>query len=45
LEPFAEVLGRGYTYVATNGVYGIIIDEAFAPRLVYESNRDEVEGY
>lgn len=45
VEPFDETLGRGYTYAVTDGIYGIIIDEAFAPRFVNENRRDEVDGY
>jgi hypothetical protein len=45
VEPFDETLGRGYDYVVTDGVYGIIVDEAFAPRFINERAREEVEGY
>lgn len=45
VEPFGGVIGGGYDYVVTDGIYGIVIDEAFAPRFVSERRRDEVEGY
>lgn len=45
VEPFEEVLGRGYTYVANDGVYGIIIDERYAPRLFSDSRRETIDGY
>ncbi len=44
-EPFDETIGRGYNYVVTDGIYGIIIDEAFAPRFVSERHREEVDDY
>ncbi|MEJ7900748.1 MAG: hypothetical protein WKF63_02830 [Thermomicrobiales bacterium] len=34
IAPFERVLGPGYTLVAANGAYGIIIDERFAPRFL-----------
>lgn len=45
VEPFDETFGRGYDYVVTDGIYGIIIDEAFAPRFVNERDRDAIDGY
>lgn len=45
VEPFDETIGRGYDYVVTDGIYGIIIDEAFAPRFVNENRRAEVDRY
>lgn len=45
VEPFDESIGRGYDYVVMDGVYGIIIDEAFAPRFVNERDREGVDGY
>ncbi len=34
VPPFDTVFGPGYTMVATQGTYGIIIDERFANRFV-----------
>ena len=45
LEPFEEILGRGYTYAANDGVYGIIIDARYAPRLFSNSQRETIDGY
>lgn len=45
VEPFDETIGREYDYVVSDGVYGIIIDEAFAPRLMSERSRNRVDGY
>lgn len=44
IEPFEEALGRGYSYVVTDGVYGIIIDDAYVPRQV-NANRDDIDGF
>lgn len=35
IAPFDRVLGPGYTMVATQGTYGIIIDAHFAERFLY----------
>lgn len=45
VDPFEEVLGKGYSYVVSDGIYGIIIDEAFAARFVHERDRNEIDGY
>jgi len=45
VEPFDEVLGRGYTYVASGGAYGIVIDERYAPRFFSEISRERNDGY
>lgn len=45
VEPFDELLGRGYTYAANNGVYGIVVDARYAPRLFSDNRRETIEGY
>ena len=45
VEPFDEVLGRGYAYAANDGVYGIVIDARYAPRFFSDKQRKTIEGY
>lgn len=45
VEPFEEILGRGFTYAGNDGVYGIIIDARYAPRLFNENQRETIESY
>lgn len=41
VDPFDETIGHGYDYVVTDGIYGIIIDEAFVPRFINATDRDD----
>lgn len=46
IEPFDQpLLGPGYTMVANQGVYGIVIDERFGPRFFSERRRESIDGY
>ncbi len=45
VEPFDEILGRGYTHVANDGVYGIIVDGRYAPRFFSDKRRETIEAY
>ncbi len=45
IEPFDRVLGPGYTLVATDGAYGIVIDERFAARFLPPTDGQRVETW
>lgn len=45
IEPFDRVLGPGYTLVATDGAYGIVIDERFAARFLPPTDGQDVETW
>lgn len=45
MPPFDRVLGPGYTLVATHGLYGIIIDDRFAPRFLEPQDAGAVVAY
>lgn len=45
VEPFEGTPGHGYTYAAKDGVYGIIVDARYAPRLFSDNQRKAIEGY
>lgn len=45
IEPFDRVLGPGYTLVATDGAYGIVIDDRFAARFLPPTDGQQVETW
>lgn len=45
IEPFERVLGPGYTLVAADGAYGIVIDGRFAPRFLPPTDDQRVETW
>lgn len=45
VAPFDRALGPGYTLVATDDAYGIVIDARFAPRFLGPADRKDAAGW